>query len=114
MIAHIVLFQPRADLTAAERRAVIEGLTAAARSAPGVRRCRVGRRVTHGLPGYEQAMREPFDYAAIIEFDDVEGLRDYLRHPAHAGIGAQFTSAASAALAYDYEVIDVGEAERLA
>ena len=113
MIAHVILFRPRTDLAAADRRAVFEALRKAARSIPSVRRCRVGRRVRHGLPGYEQAMREDYQFAAIFEFDDVEGLKAYLQHPAHASIGGHFTTAASAGLAYDYEVADADGADAL-
>ena len=113
MIAHVVLFQPRDGLSASERGAVLDALAAAARGAPTVRACRIGRRVTHGLPGYEQTMRQNFEFAAILEFDDLEGLRAYLRHPAHEGIGAQFGSAAASALAYDYEMVSLDSAGRL-
>ncbi len=37
---------------------------------PSIKRLRVGERVKHGLPGYEQMMSEDFEFAAIIEFDD--------------------------------------------
>jgi hypothetical protein len=113
VIAHIVLFQPRADLSESDKRRVVAALTDAAQGAPMVKRCRVGKRVLHRLPGYEQAMSTNYEYAAIFEFDDLEGLRAYLRHPAHHAIGGHFTSAASAALAYDYELADVSDASRL-
>jgi hypothetical protein len=112
VIAHIILFEPRADLTAAQRAEVAAALGRAAAAAPSVRSCRIGRRVTHGLPGYEQGMTQDFQFAAVLEFDDVDGLREYLRHPAHAGIGAHFTGAAAAALAYDYEIVSLDEASK--
>ena len=65
---------------------------------------RVGRRVRHGLPGYEQLMREDFEYAVVIQFDDIAGLTEYLAHPAHAAVGRHFTELAASALAYDYAV----------
>ena len=40
-------------------------------------------------------------------------LRAYLEHPAHNQIGGFFTSAASASLAYDYEIVDLGDAAKL-
>ena len=110
MIAHIILFEPRPDLTPAQRADVVAALGRAAAAAPTVRSCRVGRRIKHGLPGYEQGMSQDFQFAALLEFDDVEGLREYLQHPAHVGIGAHFTSAAAAALAYDYEIVPLDEA----
>jgi len=107
MIAHIVLFRPKPDMTAESRQMVLEGLSSAAVDIPTIRGLRVGRRVLHGRPGYEQTMREDFEYALIVEFDDVEGLTAYLAHPAHKAIGDHFTEASSAALAYDYVMIDL-------
>lgn len=107
MIAHIILFRPRPDLPESDRQTVLEGLQTAAVDIPSVRRLRVGRRVVHGRPGYEQAMRESFEYAVIVEFDDLDGLTSYLAHPAHQAIGDHFAQASSAALAYDYEMIDL-------
>jgi len=112
MIAHVVLFRPRPGLTADGRRRVLAAMLTAARSVPTVRRCRIGRRILHGLPGYEQSMREDYEYAAVLEFDDEQGLREYLQHPAHADIGLQFTSSAAASLAYDFHLVEADEAER--
>lgn len=111
MIVHIVLFEPRADLSDADRQRVIADMKAAAASIPSLRRCRIGRRILHGLPGYEAAMRTNFQYAAIMEFADQEGLEAYLRHPAHHSAGQHFTTSASSALAYDYEVSEAADFE---
>ena len=67
-----------------------------------MRRFRLGRRIKHGLPGYEQLMPQDFEYALIIEVDDVDALTRYLRAPAHVALGGLFYSATAAALAYDY------------
>jgi hypothetical protein len=106
MIAHVVLFKPKHGLTTAQRQAVIADLRAAATGIPSVRRLRVGRRIRHGRPGYEQLMREDFEYVVLLEFDDVAGLTAYLQHPQHDAIGAHFVQASAAALAYDYEMED--------
>ena len=110
MIAHIVLFTPQASVGPEEKAAILESLTHAVRQCPTVRASRIGRRVHHGLAGYEQHMREDYQYFLVLEFDDVEGLRQYLEHPAHGAIGGFFTNAAAAALAYDYEVVDLRDA----
>lgn len=107
MIAHVVLLTPRGDLGEMEKRAALDAFAEAASRIPSVKRCRIGRRVTHGLPGYEAAMRAGFEYSAIVEFDDVAGLKAYLTHPAHAAIGQFFTAGAADALAYDYEMTDL-------
>lgn len=113
MIAHTVLFQPGASVGPETKAAILESLTRAIRQCPTVRACRIGRRIRHGLPGYERQMREDYQYLLILEFDDIEGLRAYLEHPSHTAIGRFFTSAAAASLAYDYQMVDLGEAEKL-
>lgn len=113
MIVHVVLFRPRPALTDAARRDLLEGLGQAAAQIPSIRRFRVGRRITHGLPGYEQAMDGAYDYAAIVEFADRDGLVAYLMHPAHQRIGQHFTASAEASLAYDYEMVDADRASDL-
>jgi hypothetical protein len=107
MIAHIVLLQPRPDLTAAQRDDALAALRNAAAGVPEIRSLRLGRRVTHGLPGYEQMMRQDFEYALIIEVDNIEALKRYLQAPAHAALGELFYRASSAALAYDYAIEDI-------
>ena len=47
-------------------------------------------------------MREDYEYALVLEFEDLEGLREYLTAPAHEQLGGLF-GRASAALAYDYD-----------
>ena len=106
MIAHVVLFKPKPGLTDADRQAVIGDLKAAASGIPSIRKMRVGRRIRHGLPGYEQLMREDYEFIVVIEFDDIDGLTAYLNHPQHNAIGAHFMTASEAALAYDYELED--------
>ena len=106
MIIHTVLFHPRQNLAEEARARLLENLRHAAATIPSIRRFRIGQRVKHGLPGYEQAMHESYAFATFIEFDDADGLKAYLQHPSHQAIGAHFTISAQRALAYDYEVIE--------
>ena len=105
MIAHLVLFRPRPGLPDADRRALAEALTAALRDIPSIRRARVGRRITHGRP-YEALMQVDYSYAAVLEFDDVAGLKAYLEHPAHEALGALFFACFEDALMYDFDLKD--------
>ena len=107
MIAHIVLLQPRPDLTEDQRRAALETLSHAAANVPEIRSFRLGRRVTHGLPGYEAMMARDYELALIIEVDDVAALTRYLKAPAHRALGDLFSTATAAALAYDYDMTDI-------
>ena len=103
MIAHIVFFRPRADLSVHEREALAEAFAAALRDIPTIRHAWVGHRFTHGR-GYEQLMRVDYEYAAVLEFDDRAGLLTYLEHPAHRRLGERFFSAFADALMYDFEL----------
>ena len=106
MIVHVVLFEPRPDLSDEARRHVLADLRASAETITSARRFRIGRRIRHGLPGYEQGMTDNYSYALVVEFDDVSGLTEYLRHPAHESLGRHFSQSALRALAYDFAMSD--------
>jgi hypothetical protein len=109
VIAHVVLFRERAGVALEDRRALARALDQAHRQIPAVRRFHVGRRVRHGRP-YEQAMTQDYTYAAVIEFDDVDGLKAYLNHPAHEGLARLWASLSESTLVYDYEMRDASDA----
>ena len=102
MVSHLVLMKPRPDLTAADRGLLIDAFERAVREIPTVRGVHVGHRIVHGA-GYEQSAPD-MDYLAVIDFDDLDGLQTYLRHPAHTELGARFGQSLSSALVYDFEV----------
>jgi len=102
------MFRPRPNLTDAERAGLAEAFSRAVREIPSIRRARIGDRVTHGRP-YEALMTTHYSHAAILEFDDIAGLRAYLEHPAHEAVGRLFFEAFEEALMYDF-AMDEGPA----
>lgn len=105
MIAHVVLFRPRADLPAEARQELVAAFEAALAGIPSIRRARVGRRLILGR-AYEALMRTDYPYVAILEFADQAALVAYLEHPAHAELAARFFSAFEEALMYDFELAE--------
>ena len=105
MIAHVVLFEPRAGLSSEERGEFVTVLERACREIPNVQRARVGRRVTIGA-GYESLARETYSFIAILEFDDADALRAYLAHAFHAPLGRLFWQNCERTLIVDSEVVD--------
>lgn len=105
MIAHVVLFTPRASLSPADRRTLVEDLERACQAIPAIRRARIGRRRVLGY-AYDNVGPAQFEFAAILEFDSEEDLRGYLHHPAHVALGRWFHQGAEVALAADFEVVD--------
>ena len=105
MLAHIVLFTPRADIAHGDRQRLTDALSRALSAIPSIRRCRIGRRVTYGF-SYEQRLQEHYEYAAILEFDDAAGLEEYLKHGAHEEVSQRFWATAEASSIYDFELLE--------
>ena len=102
MISHIVLFRPKASLSAAERAALIAALRDAVSGIPAIRHTTIGKRLLLNRPGYETQMAEHYEYSAILVFDSEADLRAYLDHPAHVDLGKLLFTSAEAVLAYDF------------
>jgi hypothetical protein len=103
LIAHIVLFRLRPEISVEERRTLIDAWGAALNDIPMIRRARVGQRVRIGR-SYESLTRLDFPYAAVLEFDDVDGLRAYLDHPAHQAMATRLFAVTADTLIYDFEM----------
>ena len=102
MIAHIVLFRPRATLAADQRQALVNALRGAVEGIPQIKRATIGTRILLNRPGYEAQMAEHYDYSAILEFESEADLRAYLDHPSHNELGKLLFTSAEAVLAYDF------------
>jgi len=112
MLIHLVVFKPRPDLTEGERQTFAAAFERAMRDIPSVRGVRVGKRVTHGA-GYEQTAPDTADFVAMIEFEDLSGLQEYLRHPAHEELRTLFHESLAGAMVYDFEVGGLEDLSRL-
>ena len=102
MIAHIVLFRPRAALAADQRQALVNALRGAVEGISQIKRATIGTRILLNRPGYEAQMAEHYDYSAILEFESEADLRAYLDHPSHNELGKLLFTSAEAVLAYDF------------
>ena len=103
MISHVVLFRLRPEVPAVEREALFEAFATALRNIPTIRRAQIGRRVLTGR-SYEQLTRTDFPYIAILEFDDLLGVKAYLDHAAHEDVSSRFFAAVAETLIYDFEI----------
>lgn len=106
MVAHVVLFRPRADVGAEARERLLDAMRAAARGIPSVKRFHIGEHLADP-PTYVMGGFPPFPYIALLEFDDEAGLREYLAHSLHVDLGARFNATAEAALIYDFRMNEV-------
>jgi len=102
VIAHIVLFRPRAALAPEQRQALVNALRGAVEGIPEIKRATIGTRILLNRPGYETQMAEHYEYSAILEFESEADLRAYLDHPAHNDLGKLLFTSAESVLAYDF------------
>ena len=94
MIAHLVLLQARADLTAYEERELGEAVMGLA-SVPGVRNFSWGPDFSGRGKGYT--------HAAVMYFDSRDGLQGYLDDAGHKEIVQTLNRLAPERLIIDYE-----------
>jgi hypothetical protein len=113
MIAHIVLFTPKASLHDHERETMISALETACRDIPQIKRVQLGRRRVLGYQ-YDGLAPVHFEFLLILGFDSAEDLDTYLHHPAHVALGDHFSESSEAALALDFEVGDVSRIRAIA
>jgi hypothetical protein len=114
VLLHVVLFEPKPDLSAESMRALIASIERAAAEIASVRRFEVGRRIPDG-PAYLVGAPPALSYVAIVGFDDRAGLDTYLAHEAHVELGRLFNQTLAGAFVYDFEVNDArsGSTSRL-
>jgi hypothetical protein len=85
-----VLFNPKADIDKDALRSFAQSLTHFFRSDTFIERVSVGRSLGFDA-GYQRSFGEAtYQYAAILEFTDVDRLGAYLKSAAHAEIGRLF------------------------
>jgi hypothetical protein len=106
MVGHIVLFQPKTDLSAEATSRFLETLTRGFREIPGIESVRIGKRLTDNITYAKDIGDSTYSHAAILEFADRESFVRYLEHPAHAAIGRQFWETCESTLILDIDSVD--------
>jgi hypothetical protein len=102
VVAHVVLFTPKASVSAEERAAFLRMLDATFRAVPDIARVRVGRRRGSDRP-YEQ-LGQHYTYIALLEFETPAALQRYLDHPAHDALAEAFYLTLERAEVGDFEL----------
>ena len=104
MIAHVVLFEPKATISGSDRQSFLEAMKTAFREIPSVKRSMVAERRLIGA-GYESKIGDStYSYVSVVEFNDVDGLRSYLGHPLHQRLGELFWQYCERTLIVDADV----------
>jgi hypothetical protein len=109
MIAHIVLFTPKASLRGADARAFASSVIGLLGQAESVERCFVGRAAVVD-PGYARNMGDKtYEFAAVLEFRGQSELLAYLTSPMHADLGRLFWEHCDSTVISEVESVGLGE-----
>lgn len=109
MIAHIVLFRPKGGVTVDQKKSFAQALMVVGRDVPEIRRAFVGRSVAVDSGYHREFGDTTYPYAAVMEFEDREGLVAYLNHPSHRELGRLFWETCEATTIVEVETADLGQ-----
>lgn len=103
MIAHVVLFEPKATITDVDREAFLDTMRVAFQEIPSVQRSLVAKRQLIGA-GYESKVGDQtYSYVSVVEFEGIQDLKAYLEHPLHQRLGQLFWQNCDRTLIVDAE-----------
>ncbi len=106
MIAHIVLFSPKANLASEQISSFAASVSETFRSIDAIQKATVGRRVDVDA-GYDRSFGEQtYEFVAILEFADRQALVSYLQHPSHAELGRRFWESCERTVITEVELAD--------
>lgn len=108
MIAHIVLFEPKPDISPDQRAAFLAALKDAVTGIEDVQSARIGRPINIGVMPETNGSHMTYSYAAVLEFADIAGLNRYLEHPRHDQLRRIFWETCQSTLIVDADLSDVG------
>jgi len=106
VISHIVLFTPKDGLTAGQTLLFAQQLQLTMGSVPSVRRATVGRRVEIDSGSTRSFGDTAYQFSAVVEFDGISGLLEYLSHPLHHELGRLFWEHCSATAILEVDAVD--------
>lgn len=108
MIAHMVLFTPKASLTIDDKRSFALAWHEVGQEVSTIKRAFVGRSADVD-PGYNRSFGDTtYKMAAVLEFESREDLVYYLRHPRHAELGRLFWECCERSVVCEVETREVG------
>ena len=106
MIAHVVLFTPKSDLSESDSRSFAQSIVETFRQISAIERAIVGRAV-YVNAGYQRNFGDKtYEFAAVVEFKDAPALLAYLNHPLHKELGALFWQHCESTVIVDIESAD--------
>jgi len=93
MISHVVLLQPKAEVTEEDITTVLSHVQDLQESIPGIVETRVGKNLSMNRQGYV--------YGFVMRFVDAEHLKAYVPHPAHQVVSRELLNICESIIDFD-------------
>jgi heme-degrading monooxygenase HmoA len=93
MIDHVVLLQPKAEVTEEEITKVLSHVQGLQETIPGIFETRVGKNLSVNHQGYV--------YGFVMRFTDEEHLEAYTPHPAHQVVSRELQAICQSIIDFD-------------
>lgn len=95
MITHVVLLQPRPEVTEEEIATILSHVSSLQKHISGILKTRVGKNLSTGHRGYT--------YGFVMHFIDKEHLKEYAPHPAHQVVSQELQDMCLSIIDFDIE-----------
>lgn len=95
MINHVVLLQPKANVTEEEITRVLSHVQGLQENIPGIVEMRIGKNLSVNHQGYV--------YGFVMRFVDEEYLKAYAPHPAHQVVSRELQNICESIIDFDIE-----------
>lgn len=106
MISHIVLFEPKPELTQNDYLLFAQQLGSVLRNVPGVIRAEIGRAVDVDSGQRRNFGGHTYNFSAVITFSGEEDLVAYLNHPEHIELGRLFWEYCRSTVVMEAQIVD--------
>ena len=111
VISHIVLFNAKAGLSEADVRLFAQQLRRTMAEIPSVIRASVGRRVSIDSGNPRNLGDTTYEFSAVVDFEDKQGLITYLSHPLHQELGRLFWLYCASTVVLEVTSVDAKSAD---
>lgn len=95
MITHVVLLNPKTEVSADEIERVLDHVRGLQKDIPGIIETRVGKNLSANHQGYT--------YGFVMHFVDKEHLKAYAPHPAHQVVSRELQAICESIIDFDIE-----------
>mgnify|MGYP001285327004 CR=1 FL=1 len=92
MVTHIVLLQPKPEITNEEIQAALSHVEALQHSIPGIIDVQVGENLS---------ANQPYPYGFVMRFTDLDRLKGYAPHPSHRVVSDELRRICSSIVDFD-------------